>query len=126
MLRYDELSLNGMLPMSDDTTTLSQVALVKVPGKFLTAFTAKTFRSDVMQLHESGKRHFIIDMSAIEFIDSAGVGSLISLFKTIESEGSMCLCGVQKNVDEVLAMVNLKDLFPIYDNVEAAQKKFLK
>ena len=111
---------------ADNTTTLNQVAVIKVPGKFLTAFTAKTFRADVMQLHEQGKRHFIIDMSAIEFIDSAGVGSLISLFKTIGNEGSMCLCGVQKNVDEVLAMVNLKDLIPIYDTVDAAQQRFTK
>ncbi len=112
--------------MSDETTTLSQVAVVKVPGKFLTAFTAKTFRGDVLQLHESGKRHFIIDMSGIEFIDSAGVGALISLFKTIGTDGSMCLCSVQKNVDEVLTMVNLKDLLPVYDTVEAAQQRFLK
>jgi anti-sigma B factor antagonist len=110
--------------MSEEATTLSQVAVIKVPGKFLTAFTAKTFRTDVMQLHQSGKRNFIIDLSAIEFIDSAGVGALISLFKTVTTDGSMSLCGVQKNVDEVLAMVNLKDLIPIFANAEDAQKQF--
>ena len=106
--------------MTEHTT--SQLALIKVPGKFLTAFTAKSFRADATRLYEEGKRYFILDLSAIEFIDSAGVGALISLFKTVSNDGSMCLCGVQNNVDEVLTMVNIKDLIPIYDSVEAAQR----
>lgn len=109
--------------MQSEVRMADDVAIVKAPNKFLDAFTSKAFRGEVMKLCEGGQRNFILDLSDIDFIDSAGIGVIILLYKTIGSEGSLLLCGVKERVDAALSLVSLKPLIPICKSVDEALKK---
>jgi anti-sigma B factor antagonist len=109
--------------MTNDVKIVDDVAIIKVHGNVLDALSAREFRQDVMKLSEEGFKSFIIDLSTISFIDSAGLGVIILLHKTTGAEGNIALCGVQQRVHDVLHMVNMKHLISIDNTVETALQK---
>ncbi len=66
----------------------------------------------------------IIDVSAVEFIDSTGLAVLVNALKRVrDSGGNLCLCGVTPAVRTILHLTRLDRLFQIYANVETAVRK---
>jgi anti-sigma B factor antagonist len=63
----------------------------------------------------------VVDLSAVEFIDSAGVGVLVALFKNARLRGGRArFCGLTPGVRGVLEIIRLDQIFEIFDDVEAA------
>lgn len=63
----------------------------------------------------------VVDLSTIEFLDSAGVGMLVALFKHSRQRGGRArFCGLSPGVRAVLEIIRLHQIFEIYDDVEAA------
>lgn len=62
-----------------------------------------------------------VDLSAVEFIDSAGIGVLVALFKNSRLNGGRArFCGLRPGVRSVLEIIRLDQIFEIYDDVRAA------
>lgn len=85
------------------------------------------------QLKEQAKKmlndreitRLIVDLSRVSFIDSSGVGMLISLFKNIrERGGRMVLTSSSENVNKVLDLTRLDQIMEVYDNIEGAEASF--
>jgi anti-sigma B factor antagonist len=65
----------------------------------------------------------IVDLSGVAFLDSAGVGVLVGLFKHARSRGgSARFCGLTPGVRSVLELIQLDRIFEIYENVDAAAR----
>jgi anti-sigma B factor antagonist len=65
--------------------------------------------------------HVVIDLSGVEFLDSAGVGVLVGLFKHARGlGGSARFCGLTPGVRTILELIRLDRIFEIYDDVDAA------
>ena len=63
----------------------------------------------------------VVDLSDVEFLDSAGVGVLVGLFKNARLRGGRArFCGLTPGVRSVLELIQLDRIFEIYDDVEAA------
>jgi anti-sigma B factor antagonist len=63
----------------------------------------------------------VIDLSGVQFLDSAGVGVLVGLFKNARLRGGRArFCGLTPGVRTVLELIRLDRIFEIYDDVEAA------
>ena len=63
----------------------------------------------------------VVDLSGVEFLDSAGVGVLVGLFKNARLRGGRArFCGLTPGVRSVLELIQLDRIFEIYDDVEAA------
>lgn len=97
-------------------------SIVKIKEPALDSSNGKKFRMEVMKLYEDGKRNFILNFSEVKFIDSSGIGALLSLYKAIGNSGSLSFCHVNKEVRDVLAIVNMQSLIPIYNSEEEALK----
>jgi len=62
-----------------------------------------------------------VDLSEVEFIDSAGIGVLVALFKNSRLKGGRArFCGLRPGVRSVLEIIRLDQIFEIYDDVQAA------
>ncbi len=114
------IDLSQLDTMQCEVKIINDTAVVRIANKFLDAFTAKAFRLEVIKLCEQGHKNFVVDLSTVDFIDSAGIGVLLLLYKTLGKEGHMALACVCSNVDELLTIVSLKGLIPIYDTVDTA------
>ena len=63
----------------------------------------------------------VVDLSGVEFLDSAGVGVLVGLFKNSRLHGGRArFCGLTPGVRSVLELIQLDKIFEIYDDVETA------
>ncbi|MCU4176553.1 STAS domain-containing protein [Carboxylicivirga sp. N1Y90] len=80
------------------------------------ASEVKTELTDV--LSKSGTK-LLINLSNVKFIDSTGIGVLISALKTArQHNGSLYLCSIQSQVMSLLSLMKLDKIFEIYKNEE--------
>ena len=69
----------------------------------------------------TGEVDLVIDLSAVRFIDSSGVGALVSVLKKARSCGRrMILAGVTPPVRSILEVIRLTAVFELRDTVEEA------
>ena len=83
------------------------------------------FKSESQQLLADGEA-LIIDLSHTLFIDSAGLGSLVSLLKTSSQKGiRLALAGLTPQVRQIFELTRLYKLFDIFDSVVQARNALL-
>jgi anti-sigma B factor antagonist len=103
---------------------VSNVMLVTLTGSQLDAGTTTAFKraiSPVLEAH----RHVVFDLSRLEFIDSSGLGALLSCLRQIQTKGGdLKLCGMSKQVRTLFELVRMHRLFHIFDSSMAAIQAF--
>ena len=71
------------------------------------------------------KIHFVFNLNGVNYVNSSGLGSIISLLKkSREKEGDVKLAGIKPEVMELLQQTQMDKLFEIFDTTEEAVKKF--
>ena len=79
----------------------------------------------VDQMIEAGHRQFVVDLAEVTYIDSAGVGMLVAESKRVTQHGgAMRLAKLTARSHHLLAMLKLKFVFEVYDEVDAAIRSF--
>ncbi len=80
----------------------------------LTAAVADDVKSELTNIVSESKSKVILNLSNIKFIDSTGIGVLISALKTArQSDTSFVLCAIQKDVMSLLSLMKLDKVFEI-------------
>ena len=65
--------------------------------------------------------HLVLDMSGLSFLDSAGVGALVTLFVSRRSKGkTLALAALTRQGSAVMQVAGLLKLMPVYPSVEQA------
>jgi anti-sigma B factor antagonist len=73
----------------------------------------------------AGHRRVVIDLANVSYIDSSGIGRLVAEVKRMRQHGgAMRLAGLTPRSHQLLATLNLKALFEIFDDVDAAVRSF--
>jgi anti-sigma B factor antagonist len=77
------------------------------------------------QMIAAGRLQIVIDLSEVSYIDSAGVGMLVAKSKYLAQRGgAIRLARLTARSHHLFAMLKLKVVFEIYDDVEAAVRSF--
>ena len=101
--------------------------IVRPAGDRLDIEAAGDFRARLLALIEQGNRHLIVDMKDVTFIDSSGLGALVSALKTLKrssASGDVRLARVQAPVVSLLEIIRLNRVFTSYSSVEQAIESF--
>jgi len=86
--------------------------------------TQQQFKDAVLKFLEQGQKQIILDFSRVRNVNSAGLGSLITLFSRTRSVGGeFILAAVPQNVRNLLHITRLDTVFVISDTVEDALKR---
>jgi anti-sigma B factor antagonist len=104
------------------TITDQGVGVVKIDGG-LNAANVDDFRAPCFRwlAEHEGMNLIVMDLGAVDFIDSAGLGVLIELLKRLsERGGDVRLACLQKQARIVFEITRAYKIFAIYDSVEAA------
>lgn len=65
--------------------------------------------------------HLILDLSAVPYVDSAGIGALVGAYVTHNKDGrSLALVGVSDRVRTTLAVTHVEQFFRSYPTIESA------
>jgi stage II sporulation protein AA (anti-sigma F factor antagonist) len=101
-------------PASKDGTVVT-----RLNGK-LALETVTTF---IQTMRQEPAAHLVLDMSGLSFLDSSGVGALVSLFVSRKHAGkTLVLSNLTKQGTAVLQVSGLMKLIPTYSTVEEALK----
>ena len=93
--------------LKDDT-------LVIHPGRLLDNNNAHVMAEAIASAQANGYKFIIIEMTGLEFLSSAGVGSILSNVETArEMGGDIVLCGVPGTILQVLEVCDLTDYLTI-------------
>ena len=91
----------------------------------LDAHNSGELKSQMLKLFEQGKNNLVVDMQAVRFVDSSGLGALVSGFKNASSRnGSLKLTGLQLQVKSMFELTRLHRVFEIYNDAEEALGSF--
>jgi anti-anti-sigma factor len=103
-----------------ETTVVGKVHIIKLAGR-LDAVTANSLNVAGERCVGDGARHIVLDLGELQYISSAGLGSIVMLSKRLKGlGGSVSLCGVRGMVKEVFQVTGLFAIFKVFDSSEAA------
>lgn len=103
------------------TTTDSDVTIVQAVGR-LTMATASELTTVIDAAVAAGAPKVVIDLSGTAFVDSSGLGALVSgLRRTRQGDGDLRIVAPSEQVAAVLALTNLDRVLYPYADVTAAR-----
>ena len=109
--------------MSFSIEQLDGVTIVDVDGE-LTVTNRSELKERVLGRLDEGDRRFVIDFAKTGYIDSSGLGVLVSLSKRIrEHSGRLRLAGLNEDLRTLFELTKLDTLFQITDTRAAALRE---
>lgn len=81
---------------------------------------ASEFRASVAEIVEQGNDSIILDLSHVRFVDSSGLGAIVTVRKMVGPKGSLLLCGLNEQVEAVFCLTRMDTVFEIFDNTSLA------
>jgi anti-sigma B factor antagonist len=107
--------------MNLQTETRGDVKIVRVKEERLVYSMLGSFFTEVSKLIESGARKVVLDLSAVAYVDSASVGCLMDIYRTMaEKSGVIRLLGLQERVETMVSMTGLHNFMELYRDETAA------
>jgi phosphoserine phosphatase RsbU/P len=104
----------------------NQILIVTLEGENLDAKEAPHVKQKVVDLiaeHNCSK--VILDLHKLNFIDSSGLGSLLSLLRALNGRGGdLKIAGMTKPIRTVFELVCMHKIFEIYNNLDEAKRSF--
>ena len=101
---------------------LSDQAVAFNPGKIIDSNNAQEMISAIISAQQSGFKYIILDLAEVEFLSSAGIGSILARINSSrESGGDIVLCNVSPTILHSLTEMGLSGVLTILaDDREAA------
>nr|WP_281364595.1 STAS domain-containing protein [Nocardioides marinus] len=102
------------------TRDVDGTTVVTVGGE-IDVYTAPKLRDKITELVAAGVYDLVIDMEAVEFLDSTGLGVLVGGLKKVRAhDGSLQLVCTQDRLLKIFRITGLAKVFVIHDSAEAA------
>lgn len=112
--------------MSINVKENARVAVIEIEGKFLGSVGGPALKEHLEDLKEDGKTQVVVDLARTDFMDSTGVGALISGLTTMRrANGDVRLANLEKRIKNLFMMTHLLGpVFESYRSVEEAVESF--
>lgn len=108
------------------TRIVDGVAIVNISGRLtLGNESSGKLRKTVNELLEGGNKKILLDLGAVSYLDSSGLGELVSSYSSAAGHGSTIkLLNLQQKAKDLLQMTKLHTLFEVSDNEAEAIASF--
>lgn len=111
--------------MCIETQQQEQFLIVTIVENRLDAALAPVFRDRMKELIEIGHQSIILNLARVDFIDSSGLGVIVSSLKMLGGQGHFILCGAQGTVASLFKLTRMDKVFPMYTTLEQATQTAL-
>lgn len=107
--------------MDLDIKENGSICILKPKGKLLGGDPVNQFEGAFLKALSSGHIYLILDLEAVPYLDSSGIGSVVNALRTsAKAGGSVKLVKPSTFASKMLKMVGVLDLFQVFDSEEAA------
>ena len=101
------------------------VTILDLEGKITIGEGSVALRSAIRRLIEEGKKKILLNLAGVGYVDSSGIGELVSSYTTINREGGQLkLLNLTQKIQDLLAITKLLTVFDVYDEESAALNSF--
>jgi anti-sigma B factor antagonist len=105
---------------------INDLMVLDVRGQITLGEETSVLREKTKSLMADGHTRIIVDLAEVNYIDSAGLATLVSLYTSARRQGGdVKLLRLTNRVRGLLQITRLSTVFEIYDDLEAAQKSFV-
>ena len=107
------------------TRQVGDVTVIDASGRITLGEGSTTFREKIKELAAAGSKKVLINMGDISYIDSSGIGELVSAYTTITNAGgALKLLSLGKRVQDLLQITKLYTVFETFEDEAAAIRSF--
>jgi anti-sigma B factor antagonist len=101
------------------------VTILDMDGRITIGEGSVALRSAVRRLLEEGKKNLLLNLAGVSYIDSSGIGELVSCYTAIGKEkGQLKLLSLTEKLRDLLTITKLLTVFDAFDTEEEALSKF--
>lgn len=101
------------------------VAILELSGKIMGGEDATAFDSTLKTLIHEGYRNIVVSLEKVSWINSSGLGILISGYSTLKNNGGdLKLLRVSSRIESIFMVSKLHTVFAAFDDEEAAIRSF--
>jgi anti-sigma B factor antagonist len=102
------------------------VTVLDMSGKITIGEGSVALRSAIRRLLEEGKRRILLNLAGVSYIDSSGIGELVSSYTAINKEdgGQLKLLNLTQKIKDLLTITKLLTVFDVYDSEAEALNSF--
>jgi anti-sigma B factor antagonist len=105
------------LELEKQLSSKDSLAIYKAAGKL----SLETVNEFISKMRAENAAYLVLDLSGVSFLDSAGVGALVSLFVSRRNHGKVfALAALSSQSAAVVTVAGLQNLLPVYKTVEEA------
>ena len=113
--------------MKIKVTEKYEAVLIELKGNVMGGDDTVEFNELLHKLIDEKKLNIVIDLSDVKFMNSSGLGMLISGLTTMKkAEGNMKLVNVTEKIHSLLVITKLITIFETFESVEEALQSYAK
>jgi len=103
------------------TIMVQDFPVISFMGQLIDKSQATELMADIDKFIAEGKCKFVFDFSKLKYINSNGLGVIITLLtRARKNGGEIAICALNKKVQELLLMTKLNTVFPVTKTVDRA------
>jgi anti-sigma B factor antagonist len=107
------------------TRQVGDVTVVDAVGRITLGEGSSMLREDLRQMIVKGQKKILLNLANVSYIDSSGIGELVSGFTTVTNQGGeLKLLNLTKRVHDLLQITKLYTVFEVFDEEAAAVRSF--
>ncbi len=103
---------------------IDDIIILQLVGR-LESVSVEEFNNTIRILTEHDHKHFVVDLSRVEFIDSSGLGAFVTWKRKLdEKNGDIRLACLTESSRHVIELTRLHRLFDIFEDSDSAVQSF--
>lgn len=113
------------MPLKIDRKLENDVTILNLSGDIVAGEESQTLKKTFKDLIAGGSRKLLVNLEAIDHIDTSGLGALVSVNGDMFScQGAIKLLGLTDRVRTLLSITRLITIFDVFDDQEEAIRSF--
>jgi anti-sigma B factor antagonist len=113
--------------MKSSSRQIDGVIVLDLSGRITLGEGSVILRDTIRDLIGRGQKKILLNLGDVTYIDSSGIGELVSAFTTVRNQGGeLKLLNLTKKVHDLLQITKLYTVFDIKDDEATAVRSFAK
>ena len=115
------------MTMKSTSRRVDGVTILDLSGRITLGEGSVVLRDQIRDLLGKGEKKLLLNLGDVTYIDSSGIGELVSAFTTVRNQGGeLKLLNLTKKVHDLLQITKLYTVFDVKDDEASAVKAFTK
>ncbi len=96
------------------------VLVVKILNNRLDAHGANEFKEKMSEYISNGNQLIVLNLSEVDFVDSSGLGAMVSVLKMLGENAQLAVCNVTEQVERLFKLTRMNKVFNMFGSEREA------